>query len=131
MTGIRVTKKAHLGRGRNGRHSLNGGEGPPDAPRGRIPRVTRLMALAIRFEQLIRDGLVRDQAELARLGNVSRARVSQIMNLLNLAPDIQDAILFLPRVAYGPDLISERQIRPFTSLTDWRKQRRRWAVLYK
>jgi len=56
-------------------------------PRGRVPRVSRLMALAIRFEGLIRDGVVRNQAELARLEHVSRARVSQIMNLLNLAKD--------------------------------------------
>src|SRR3712207_3152134 len=34
--------------------------------------------------------------KVARLGHVTRARVTQIMNLLNLAPDIQEAILFLP-----------------------------------
>ena len=56
------------------------------------------MALAIRFDQLIRDGVVADQTELARLGHVSRARLSQIMNLTNLAPDLQEQILHLPRV---------------------------------
>ena len=74
---------------------------PP--PPGRIPRLTRLMALAITMQQMIRDGQVRDYAELARLGQVSRARISQIMNLLNLAPQIQEAILFLPRATKGRD----------------------------
>jgi hypothetical protein len=61
-----------------------------------IPRIARLMALAIRFEGLLRSGTIRDCAELARLGRVTRARVTQIMKLLNLAPDIQEQILFLP-----------------------------------
>jgi hypothetical protein len=54
----------------------------------------------------------RDQADLARLGNVSRARVTQIMNLLQLAPDIQEAILFLPRTVKGRDPIREKHVRP-------------------
>jgi hypothetical protein len=53
----------------------------------RLPRIARLVALAIRFDQLLRSGTVEDYAELAHLGRVSRARVTQIMNLLNLAPD--------------------------------------------
>ena len=48
------------------------------------------MALAIRFDKLIRDGAVKDQTELARLGHVSRVRMTQIMNLNHLAPDIQE-----------------------------------------
>ena len=56
------------------------------------------MALVIRFYQLVADF-----AELARLGHVTRARIAQIMNLLHLAPDIQEAILFLPRVERGED----------------------------
>jgi hypothetical protein len=43
---------------------------------------------------LIQQGVVKDYADLARLGQVSRARITQIMNLLNLAPDIQEPILF-------------------------------------
>jgi regulator of RNase E activity RraA len=44
--------------------------------------------MAIHFDGLIRKGAVRDYADLARLGHVARARVTQIMNLLNQAPDI-------------------------------------------
>ncbi|QDU94526.1 hypothetical protein [Lignipirellula cremea] len=90
---------------------------------GRIPRVAKLMALAIRFDGLIRDGVVADQAELARLGNVTRARVTQIMNLLNLAPEIQEAVLFLPRVKGGRDPVVERELRVLAAEVDWGRQR--------
>ena len=61
----------------------------------RVPRLSRLMALAIRMEDLIRAGGIADYSALAQLGHVSRARITQIMNLLLLAPDIQEQILFL------------------------------------
>jgi hypothetical protein len=54
---------------------------------GGVPRVARLLALALRFETLIREGRVADYSALAGLGHVSRARMTQIMNLLLLAPD--------------------------------------------
>jgi hypothetical protein len=87
------------------------------------------MALAIRLDQLIREGAVADQAELARLGHVSRARLMQIMNLLQLAPDIQEELLFLPPHTRGCEAITERHLRPIAALPDWRGQRRRWRHL--
>src|SRR5262249_6049904 len=96
---------------------------------GRIPRVARLMALAIRCEQLIRGGQLESYTEIARLGHVTRARVSQILNLLNLAPDIQEAILHLPRTVAGRDAVILSQLQPIASMLDWRKQRRMWTVL--
>ena len=96
---------------------------------GRTARITRLMALAIHFDELLRSGVVADYAELARLGHVSRARVSQVMNLLALSPDIQEQILFLPRTQRGRDPIRERQLRPIAAVPDWRKQRRLWQAL--
>jgi hypothetical protein len=111
------------------RRELREGDAKPrrnDVPKP-VPRISRLMALAIRFDQLIRDGVVADQAELARLGHVTRARMTQIMNLLNLAPDIQEDILFLPPKEKGRDRITERDVRPIVNLPDWRKQRRSWA----
>src|SRR5687767_13266276 len=100
-------------RGRGSRKEMRPGEQPvaPPAP-GRVPRVARFMALAIRFDQLIRVGGVADYAELARLAHVSRARITQFMNLLMLAPDIQEAILFLPRVDRGHDPIHLAQLQP-------------------
>jgi len=93
------------------------------------------MGLAIRFERLIRDGQVAkwpsgqvaDYADIARLGHISRARVTQIMNLLNLAPDIQEAILFLPSVEQGRDPCTEVDLRPICATPDWRRQRALWA----
>jgi hypothetical protein len=84
------------------------------------------MALAIRFDQLIRDGVVSDQAELARIGQVSRARLTQIMNLLNLAPEIQEAILFLPATNCGRHVITERPLRAIVANLDWNRQRQKW-----
>jgi len=87
------------------------------------------MALALRLEHLLKDGEVADYADLARLGHVTRARVTQIMNLLNLAPDIQEELLFLPKTTHGRDTIRERHLRPIAAVLDWRKQRRMWKTL--
>jgi hypothetical protein len=84
------------------------------------------MALALRFDQLIRDGAVKDYAELACLGQVTRARLTEIVNLLNLAPDIQEAILFLPPVAGERDALPERRVRAVARLADWEEQRAVW-----
>jgi hypothetical protein len=75
-----------------------------------LPRITRLLASAVRFEGLLREGTVRDYAELARLGGVSRARMTQIMSLRNLAPVIQERILGLPVVEQA-DFVGHHQIR--------------------
>jgi hypothetical protein len=96
---------------------------------GKLPRITRLMALAIKFDGLIREGVVRDYADLARLGHVTRARLTQIMNLLLLAPDIQEEILFLPKTMRGRDPVSERSIRQVTSIVRWDRQRKAWRQM--
>ena len=70
----------------------------------RIPRITRLMALAIKFQDMVDRGEVRDYADLARLGYVTRARLTQIMNLLLLAPEIQEQIL-LPECSDTADAV--------------------------
>jgi hypothetical protein len=85
-----------------------------------VPRIARLVALAIRFEGMLWDETVRDYAELARLGGVTRARMTQIMKLRHLAPDIQEEILFLPDIRG----LNERNLRPVVSRVDWREQRR-------
>ena len=84
-----------------------------------VPRMARLMALAIRFDRLLRAEEFRDYAELARLGRVTRARMTQIMKLLLLAPDIQEQILFLPHMKG----LNERNLRAIASRLDWREQR--------
>ena len=96
---------------------------------GRVPRVSRLLALALRLDRLVRAGAIADYATLACLGHVSRARVSQILGLLLLAPDIQETLLFLPPTERGRDAICLRQLQALAALPDWRHQRRRWQEL--
>ncbi|MSR55905.1 MAG: hypothetical protein EXS09_21930 [Gemmataceae bacterium] len=129
-TPITIKTKARFHRGRHGSKVLKLGAAATPAPRrGRVPRVARLLALAHRFETLIRDGEVRDYADLARLGHVTRARLSQIMDLLLLAPAIQEELLFLPPVDGGDDPIHERQLRPIVAVLDWKKQQRLWSSI--
>jgi hypothetical protein len=85
------------------------------------------MALAIYFDDLIRRGEVRSYAELARIGCVSRSRISQVMDLLNLAPSIQEAILALPSVAAGGDSMTERQLRWLVAAPEWTAQQDLWS----
>jgi len=103
------------------------------------------MALAIRMEDLIRAGGIADYSELAQLGRVSRARITQIMNLLVLAPDIQERILFLsqpagvatgsagriaadhPRLELGPakaplGRLGSESVEPCSARKSWKKR---------
>lgn len=120
-------------RGRNRALDLREGAAAalPNVAVGRVPRIARLMALAIRYEELIRSEQVADFAELARLGHVTRARVTQIMNLRLLAPDIQEALLELPRISKGRDQLTLPHLQPITLLLDWRMQRKQWEGLRK
>ena len=104
---------------------LNGRDAHTDSP-ARIPRISRLMALAIKFQEMIHRGEVRDYADLARLGYVTRARITQIMNLLNLAPDIQEEVLDLA-ASVDNRAPAERQIRSITKIVPWTTQRRAWS----
>ena len=129
--GVTVTKQVHFDTRNRGRRAM--GLGPasprPSLPEGSTPHVSRLMALAIRLDGLIRSGTVTDQADLARVGHVSRARITQIMNLLMLAPDIQEALLFLPRTTKGRDPIHESDVRTIAAEVLWSRQRESWRRL--
>ena len=125
---ITVTKKLFLSNGRSGRKRLSATKpAAQTVAAGRIPRISKLMALAIRFDGLLREGKVRDMSELARLAHVTQPRMTQIMNLLHLAPDIQEDLLFLPVVTEGRDPIHERMLRPVTAMMDWDRQRAAWS----
>ena len=128
---LTIEREVHFHAQARGRKELRAGPAPqgPLPDPGRVPRVSRLMALALRFEGLLQAGVVKDYAELARLGHVSRARVSQVMNLLSLAPDLQEAVLFLPRTVRGRDPIPLWRLQPIASTLAWRQQRRLWAGL--
>ena len=101
----------------------------PTQPPGRIPRIAVLMALALECDSLIRDGIAPNQATLARLGQVTRARMSQILTLIHLAPDLQETILFLPSAAAGRDPIRLAELLPIAREPDWSRQRDRWRKI--
>ena len=117
MTKITHTAKLHFRRGAKSVKKATAGP-EPKTPVGRVPRIARLLALAHKFERLVQTGVATDYADLARLGHVTRARVTQIVNLLGLAPDLQEAILFLPPVTSGKDPVSERGLRAVVAEVD-------------
>ena len=127
---IEIKQKIQFTNGPSGRRRISKRtRAAADLPNGRVPRVSKLMALAIRFDGLIRAGTVTDQSELARLAKVTQPRMTQIMNLLHLAPDIQEQILYLPVVASGRDPIHEKMLRPVAAEICWKKQRVLWSQL--
>lgn len=126
---LKITKAIHFRSMRKGRKELREGVEEPLPTLGSVPRVSRLLALALHMDDLRRQGEVTDYAELARLAMVTRARMTQIMSLLLLAPDIQEEILFLPRSDGGRDPIREKAVRPIAAVPDWRKQRVMWRDL--
>jgi len=100
---------------------------PPSGPP--LARIARLVALAIHLDGLLAQHTALDRAELARLGNISPTRLSQILNLLHLAPDLQERLLWLAVPAKGRDPITEKQIRHLAHVYDWEAQRQAFARL--
>ena len=94
-----------------------------------VPRITRLLALALKFEEMIRSGVVGNYTVMAQLGQVSRSRVTQLTNLLNLAPDIQEEILFLRPEEAERLRISELSVRKLSAILEWEEQRAQWRRL--
>jgi hypothetical protein len=88
---------------------------PPKAPRE--PRVKELLLQAQEWQKMLNSGEVRNQAEIAQREGITRARVTQILNLLNLAPEIQDHILNLPKISCR-SAVTERSLRPITLITN-------------
>ena len=86
-------------------------------PEKRVPRIARLLALAHKFQGMLDRGEVESMAELARLGRVSRARITQIMDLLMLAPEIQEELLFTA----AP--LPLRKLMPLVGAVLWSEQR--------
>lgn len=88
----------------------------------RIPRISKLMALAIKMQGMVDRGEVKDYAELARLTQVTRARITQIMNLNLLSPPIQEALLFLEPVEGGRDAVTLKGLQKVCLEANWGRQ---------
>lgn len=124
-----VVRTIHITRKARRKRVVLGSAAPKAELPGRVPRVARLMALAIKYDRLLRKGVVADLSELARLCQVTQPRMTQIMNLLHLAPDIQEEILFLPQSERGRDHVHERMLRELTAIPIWAAQRHRWKQM--
>jgi hypothetical protein len=94
------------------------------APAGRMPRVTRLLVQAHHFQRMLDRGEAADLADIARRFRLSRARVTQVMDLTLLAPDIQEEILFLPAIPRGGEPMSAIDLRAVLRAGGWEEQRR-------
>jgi hypothetical protein len=88
-------------------------------------RVARMLALAHECEALITAGVVADRAELAAVLGFTRARVTQLMDLTLLTPDIQEEIL-VAEVEPGRDAVSEHALRAIVRYAEWNEQRTAW-----
>ena len=97
--------------------------------RAALPRITRLMALAIELDRRLRDCDDLNCRTVADVGCVSRPRITQVLNLLQLAPDIQECLLTLPPLARGREPITEKSIRQLSAEYDWERQRERFERL--
>lgn len=125
MNGASIVVRANFDREPAGR-----GEAANFNPRGRIPRVASMLALAHHVERKIRDGEFRDYAHAAEVLGMTRARISQISSLTLLTPSIQEAILDLPLVTNGRDTVTERQLRLLVAEPYWQKQLAMWRQIH-
>ncbi len=127
---ITISQPFHFTNGTSGRKQASLGERKPKPKlKERVPRISKLMALAIRYDEMLRNRTVCNGSQLARLAHVSQPRMTQIMSLNYLAPDIQEELLFLPSTKTGRERIHEKLLRPITAEMDWQKQRKMWAQL--
>jgi hypothetical protein len=95
---------------------------PPAGPQHRPARVAVTLAHAHKIRQAILSGEIQNQAEAGRKLGLTRARLSQILDLTNLAPDIQEEILFLEAID-GREPLRERALRGVLRFTAWDEQR--------
>jgi hypothetical protein len=87
-----------------------------------VPTLTRFLVLGHRLEQLVRDGVVQDFTQLATIFGISKGRVTHLVNLTLLAPDIQEQMLWLNIPDMRSPHLYERSLRQLTLVVDWNHQ---------
>ena len=121
--GVRIfAGKLHRKQRGHGMTFVDGPPSPPPEPVTRPARVAVILALAHKIQVAIDHGVVRDRADVANRLGLTRARVTQLLDLNLLAPDIQEQILFAES-ADGLEPMSERMVRGAVSVENWAKQR--------
>jgi len=98
----------------------------PKLPREpKTPRVVELLRKAIEWQALLESGKIASQAEIAHQEGITRARVTQVMGMLRLAPEIRERILSMPD-GVGRASLTERMLRPFGTIANQRDQIRKF-----
>lgn len=124
---ITITRKIHFQTAHRSKKTIRSGAKPK--PKKRTQRISKLMAMAICFKEILNADSSRDMADLAVAGQVSRARMSQIMNMNLLAPSIQKELIALPKTTSAIDIISIIKIQKIALEPDWQLQRKMWEVV--
>jgi len=105
-------------------HAVPPGRGDPKPPRvTKTPRFVELLRKANEWKALLESGVVASQAEIALREGITRPRVTQIMGMLRLAPEIREQILAMHDSSRRPQ-ITERVLRPIGVITPYRDQLR-------
>jgi hypothetical protein len=86
------------------------------------------IVLAREWQKALRNGDCTSPAELARNLGISRARVTQVLRLLSLAPEIIDTIATLGDPLPSP-IVTERGLRPIVNLPADEQRRRLRSIL--
>ena len=120
--------KGQLFRHRSSRVHLSDRPPPKPEPVRRPAKIARMLALAHHLQNAIDRGLVADRAAVARKLGLTRARVTQLLDLLLLAPDLQEAVLAMEAVD-GVEPMAERTLRSVAHAGAWGEQRAVWAKL--
>lgn len=103
-------------------------DAPVPRAASRALRAAQILALAHEMDRMIETGAVRDRAEMARVTGFDDSRISQIMNLMWLAPDIQEAIL-LTEISDGRDWVTAKRLLPIARCAAWAEQRRLFVAI--
>jgi len=114
--------KGQLFRHRSSRVHLSDRPPPKPEPVRRPAKIARMLALAHHLQSAIDRGLVADRAAVARKLGLTRARVTQLLDLLLLAPDLQEAVLAMEAVD-GVEPMAERTLRAVAHAGAWEEQR--------
>lgn len=127
---IAVTRQLHRQHAAHGRTLLSTAPTALEsASPGSVPRISRLVALSLRLDELLRTGRIESLSALARAARITQPRATQLLALSLLAPDIIEELLHLPAVVRGRAPITERMVRPIASVPLWAEQRRIWRAL--
>ena len=122
-----ITLDVHLQPGQCGHRRLQAGKKPNLAKSAKLPRVSRLMALSIKYWELLENGAVEDQESLANLAGVDRSQISKLLRLRLLSPWIQEWLLELPE--HGKKPVTWHQLDRVAKICDWDQQRAAFAVI--